>query len=112
MELVFSLVSCLIVYWLFDNYGSKAGFIFRLLSLALELFITGTLNTILSFSTTNMLIIFGIYFIQALILNIIEFKVYNSTNSFITYFILSAIIEALIILGIGFIFINFFAFNI
>ena len=103
LSLIVTIVSCLIVYSLFDKSGFKAGLIFKLLLQFGIYLINGALievyNLGLLYFIVMLLIVFAIVFITTAI----EYFVYNKTNSFFTYLILGAIIEFLIALGISFI---------
>jgi len=102
-SLIVTIVSCLIVYSLFDKSGFKAGLIFKLvLQLGIYL-INGSLINLYNLGLLYFIIILLVIFVIILITTAIEYFVYNKTNSFFTYLILGAIIEFLIAFGISFV---------
>lgn len=107
MNIIFSLivtiVSCFIVYSLFDKSGFKAGLIFKfLLQLGIYL-INGSLTKLYNLGLLYFIIILLTVFVIIFVTTAIEYFVYNRTNSFFTYLILSAIIEFLVAFGISFV---------
>lgn len=103
LEYVVPIVSCFVVYYLFDKSGFKAGLIFKFI---LQLVVYGLNGTLLEFYNTGMLsliILLMISIIIILITTAIEYFAFNRTNSFFTYFILGAIIEFLISIAFSFV---------
>ena len=100
MEFILSLISCLIVYYIFDNAhngGFKKVLCFRFVLEAINIFLTGAFKQISSYGIGYILLFFIIIIVLILITTAIEYWVYNRTSSFISFLLLSAVIEMIVI---------------
>ena len=103
MGFIISLIACLIVYYLFDTAGFKKALIFKVVVSTIELFLLGLLNQIGTLGMAMLLVIALIMFVITLITTAIEYWAYNKTSNFITYFLLSGIVEFLVMFAVTFI---------
>ena len=100
---IISLVACIIVYKLFDNYGFKEGLIFKFITQVAYYLFEGSLIEICSMGLIPILVFLIIVFVMVLIITAIEYFVFNRTNHFWSYFILGEITEFLILFCISFV---------
>ena len=99
MQLVLSIILCLILYFLFENYGFKEVFIFKLVWQIIKVVIAGAFQKLYALGVGTLIIYFVILIISILITTAIEHFIYNKTSGFIAFVILSGLIEMLILVG-------------
>lgn len=100
MDLILSLISCLIVYSIFDNStdgGFKKVLGFRFVVEIISILITGTFEQISSYGIGYILLFLVIIIVLILLTTAIEYWAYSQTNGFITFLLSSAIIEIVVI---------------
>lgn len=103
MGFIISLIACLIVYYLFDTSGFKKALVFKVVVSTIELFLLGLLNQIGTLGMAMLLVVALIMFVMTLITTAIEYWAYNKTSNFITYLLLAALVEILIMFAVAFI---------
>lgn len=98
LQYIIPIASCIIVYLIFEKASIIPAIIFKLILQIGLFFLDGTFfglsNEVLPISTIVILLL--VVLILTLIFTIIEYAVYNRTNSFFSYFILGSIIEFIV----------------
>lgn len=99
MNIILSLVYESIIYWILQNYDEKAAFKFSFVATIIEFILK-------NISLINISMIIGLIVaatIRSLLTTILSVWVFNRTNSFFTYLLLSIAIVVVFIGGFAFI---------
>ena len=96
ISLLITLLMCFTIYFLFEKYGFKEGFLFKLFCQLGIYYLDGTLNDIYSKGMNQVIAFLLIIIVVVFIFAGIEYYIFNITNSFFGFLILCIIFESII----------------
>ncbi len=88
ISLVFSILTAYILYKCFESGGFKRGFIFVLAFNIIQVLIQN--------ETSHFLLVLGLTALISLVTTIFDYLIFTKTDSFMSYFVVSIIIGAII----------------
>lgn len=96
VSLIISLITCYIVYKIFESRGFKEALFFKLIVQLMINLINGNLIEFYNSGISFLLLSLGVILIINIITTGIEYFVYGKTNSFLSYIIWGAVVEYLV----------------
>ena len=93
IDLLIPILSCIIVYKIFENKGVFLAIVFKFFVQAIVLLLEGSFTNFISHGIGYIVIYSIVTIIAICIFTFIEYAVFCKTSSFVSYIIISAIIE-------------------
>lgn len=106
ISLIIVVLSNLIIYYIFEKSSFKGGLVFRIIVTILVLFFGGIFQLFFEIINEKGLVSIVIpcivFILYCIIINAIQFLIYNRTRSFISFLIVSEIVASLLSFGVNY----------
>lgn len=105
LDLIISIIGIMLIYKAYETSGFGKALIIRIILYIITLLLEG--GTFFKLPINLMLTVAAIKIVQLLILNFIEYKIFENTRTFFTYIVLAIIIEFLSMIALSYLMMTF-----